>query len=135
MREAVCVACGRRRPMQEVLDRVDAGEDDPPCPVCGGILKSATVFFGEALDERDLHRAFDAAADAEVLLCVGTSMQVYPVARMVPIALARGAQVVILNGEPTPFDDDATVVRGPISELLPGLLGTGPAVGTTRSVE
>ncbi len=122
MREVECVQCGWRGPTPEVFERLDSGEEDPECRVCGGILKTAVVFFGEALDERDLHRAFDAAASAEVLLCVGTSLLVFPVARMVPIALSQGAQVVIVNGEPTPFDDEAVVVRGSISEVLPELL-------------
>ena len=73
-----------------VMDRVRAGEPDPPCEVCGGILKSGTVFFGESLDPIDLERAFDAATTCDVLLCVGTSSGVYPIAQMVPLALAGG---------------------------------------------
>jgi NAD-dependent deacetylase len=121
-RRARCTRCPWTGPMQEVLDRVAAGEPDPPCAWCGGILKSATVFFGESLDEHDLERAFDAALGCEVLLCIGTTLQVYPVARMVPLALGAGATVVIVNAEPTPFDDDAVVVRGSISEVLPELV-------------
>jgi len=123
IRSAMCVACTWRGPMGPVLDRIRAGDADPACEVCGGILKSSTVFFGEHLDERDVERAFDAASAAEVLLCVGTSLQVYPVAQMVPLALAGGAQVVIVNAEPTPFDDAAVAVRGSISEVLPALVG------------
>ena len=123
IRSAMCVECAWRGPMGPVLDRIRAGEADPACEVCGGVLKSSTVFFGENLREQDVERAFDAASAAEVLLCVGTSLQVYPVARMVPLALAAGAEVVIVNAEPTPFDDRAVTVRGSISEVLPGLVG------------
>lgn len=122
MRSARCVRGDWRGPTVEVLDRVRAGEPDPPCPVCGGILKTSTVFFGESLDEHDLQRAFDAAEACDALWCIGTTLQVYPVAQMVPLALRNGAQVVIVNQGQTPFDDAATVLRGPISELLPQLV-------------
>jgi NAD-dependent deacetylase len=135
IRSATCVVCRWRGPMGPVLERIRAGEADPSCERCGGVLKSATVFFGEPLDEQDIRRALDAASSAEVLVCVGTSLQVYPVAQMVPLALAGGAEVVIVNGEPTPFDGDATVcVRGSISEVLPAVLGAR-SPGTTRPVE
>lgn len=119
-----CVDCGARGPMAEALDRVRAGEEDPPCPMCGGIMKSGTVMFGESLVAPDLVRAQIAAANADVLLAVGTSLTVYPVADMVPIALERNRPVIIVNAEPTQFDDRAAaVVRGSVSEMLPVLVG------------
>lgn len=125
MRRVRCVGCGISSPMQTTLDRVRAGEADPPCELCGGILKSATIFFGEALVAADLNRAFAAAAEADLLLSVGTTLQVYPVADMVPIAASKGASIVIVNGEPTPMDDLAdVVVLGSISEVLPTIVGT-----------
>lgn len=118
-----CIDCGARGPMDDALDRVRAGELDPPCPICGGIVKSATIMFGESLVAADLLRAEIAATEAEVLLTVGTSLSVYPIASMVQIALEAGRSVVILNGEETPLDDLATVVvRGSVSEVLPVLL-------------
>ena len=123
IREATCTSCGWRGDMVAVMDRVRAGEPDPPCEVCGGILKSGTVFFGEHLDPVDIERAFDAASDTEVLICVGTSLQVYPVAQMVPLALRGGAQVVIVNAEPTPYDDAAVTVHAPIGIALPRIVG------------
>jgi len=119
-----CVDCDARGPMVDALERVRAGEEDPPCPRCGGILKSGTVMFGESLVAADLVRAQIAAAGADVLLAVGTSLTVYPVAGMVPIALERARPVVIVNAEPTEFDDRAAVVvRGSASEVLPLLVG------------
>lgn len=123
IREARCTNCDWRGPMGPVMDRVRGGEADPACEVCGGILKSGTVFFGEQLDPVDLERAFDAATTCDVLLCIGTSLAVYPIAQMVPLALRAGASVVILNAEETPYDDAATVVRGSISALLPRIVG------------
>jgi NAD-dependent deacetylase len=122
IRGARCVRCDWRGPTQEVLDRVRAGEADPPCAVCGGILKTSTVFFGEALDDHDMERAIAAASTCDLLLCVGTTLQVYPVAGMVPMALRRSVPVVVVNAGETPFDDEALVVRGSISEVLPELL-------------
>jgi NAD-dependent deacetylase len=124
MRDVVCMACGWRGPMQPVLDRVRAGEEDPPCEACGGILKSATISFGQALVPSVIARAMRAAGQADLLLAIGTSLQVYPVAGAVPAALEAGVRVVIVNAEPTPFDEmvDA-VLRQPIGEILPALCG------------
>ena len=120
MRRAMCWQCGRRTPMQAVLQRVRAGEDDPPCRVCGGILKSDTISFGQALDPARLDAAMRAAAEADLLLAVGSTLQVYPVAGMVPRAKQAGALVVIVNAQATPLDDLADLLlRGPIGELLP----------------
>src|SRR5438552_10782222 len=115
MLQAMCMDCDWRGAMQAVLDRVRAGEDDPPCERCGGILKSATISFGQALIPEVIERAIRSATDAELLLSVGTSLQVYPAAGAVPAAKAAGARVVILNAEPTPLDKLAdAVVRLPI---------------------
>jgi len=122
--DVVCMACGWRGPMQPVLDRVRAGEDDPPCESCGGILKSATISFGQALVPHVIERAMQAATEADFLLAVGTSLQVYPVASAVPAAKAAGARVVIVNAQPTPFDDIAdAVLATAIGEVLPALCG------------
>src|SRR5690606_26496863 len=97
----------------------------PPCQACGGILKSATVSFGQPLDRTTLSRALTVAAEAEVLLAVGTSLQVYPVAGMVDVARDAGARVVIVNAEPTPYDTVAdAVLREPIGTVLPALVAT-----------
>jgi NAD-dependent deacetylase len=122
LREVMCMSCGWRGPMQPVLERVSAGEDDPPCEHCGGILKSATISFGQPLIPEVIERAMRAAEQADLLLAVGTSLQVYPVAGAVPVAKAAGARVVIVNAEPTPFDGMAdAVLRKPIGEVLPTL--------------
>ena len=122
MREVMCMACGWRGPMGLALDRVRAGEEDPTCEQCGGILKSATISFGQPLDPRVIDRAMRAAERADLLLAIGSSLQVYPVAGAVPLAKAAGAKVVIVNAEPTPFDGIAdAVLRDPIGEILPAL--------------
>ncbi len=118
--DVVCMACGWRGAMGSVLDRVREGEEDPPCEACGGILKSATISFGQALVPDVIGRAMRAVEESDVLLAVGTSLQVYPIAGAVPIARSSGARVVIVNAEPTPFDDVAdAVLRGQIGEILP----------------
>ena len=124
--EVVCLSCDERAPMQRALDRVAAGEADPPCRTCGGILKAAVISFGQHLVVADLERAFAAAASCDLLIAVGTSLGVYPIAEVVPTALANGAALLIVNAEPTPFDPDADVVlRGSISEVLPIVVGAG----------
>ena len=118
-----CLTCGDRTTMRSALDRVDAGDPEPACLLCGGILKSATVSFGQELDPQVIAAAAEAAADCDVFLAVGTSLQVWPVAGLTEIAAAHGARIVIVNAEPTPFDDLADlVVREPIGTALPRLV-------------
>jgi NAD-dependent deacetylase len=122
MHEVMCMACHWRGPMRPVLDRVRAGAEDPPCERCGGILKSATISFGQPLVPAVINRAMRVSEEADVLIAIGSSLQVYPAAATVPAAKAAGAKVVILNAEPTPFDDFADALfRARISEVLPAL--------------
>ncbi len=128
-REVACLDCGERAPMERALARVAAGEDDPPCRTCGGILKSATISFGQSLVTRDLQRADDAARNCDLLLALGTTLAVYPIAEVVPLAASRGAGIVIVNQEPTEMDDLADVLlRGSLSEVLPALVEGIPAL-------
>ncbi|MBI2528692.1 MAG: NAD-dependent deacylase [Candidatus Rokubacteria bacterium] len=123
LREVVCLSCGARAPMERALARIREGEEDPACRACGGILKSATISFGQALVEADLTRAQQAARHADLLLALGTKLSVWPIAGVVPTAKSAGARVVIVNGEPTEMDELAdAVLRGPISQILPRLL-------------
>lgn len=128
-----CWDCGDRRPMAETLERVRAGDPDPACELCGGILKSDTISFGQSLVPEVIDRALQVSGEADVLVAVGSTLSVYPVAGCVPLARAAGARVVIVNGGPTAMDDEAdAVLRGPIAELLPAVLGAGTdPVGNT----
>jgi NAD-dependent deacetylase len=120
--EVICLNCGWRGPMQATLERVRAGEEDPPCRNCGGILKSATISFGQPLVPEVIDRALQAAEEADMVLAIGTSLSVYPVANAVPLAKSAGAGVIIVNAQPTAMDQLADVVlRGAIGELLPEL--------------
>jgi len=117
------MACGERAPMERALARVESGEEDPPCRTCGGILKSATISFGQALVPEDLMRAQQAASACDLMLAVGSTLSVHPVAGVVPAAKRAGARVVIVNAEPTEMDEIAdAVLRGSISEILPRLV-------------
>ena len=123
--EVVCTDCGDRTSIREALDRVAEGESDPDCRRCGGILKTATVYFGQLLDERVVQECTAAAADCDVFLAVGTSLQVWPAAGLADLAVRAGARLVVVNDAPTPYDDVADlVVREPIGASLPRLVGT-----------
>jgi NAD-dependent deacetylase len=123
VREVVCMACGERAPMEPALARVRAGEADPPCRSCGGILKSATVSFGQNLVPADLVRAEKAARGCDLFLALGTTLTVYPVAYLPEMALDAGARLVIANAETTPYDRRAdAVLRGKLGEVLPRLV-------------
>ena len=133
VRECVCMHCGRRGPMHIALERVRAGEADPPCRDCGGILKSATISFGQPLVPIVIERAMMAARAADLLLAIGSTLQVYPVAGAVPRAKSAGARIVIINAEPTQFDDIAdAVIRAQIEEVLPAICAR-PAPRTLHS--
>lgn len=122
LRQVGCMSCAFLEPMQEVLNRVRLGEDDPDCPDCGGILKSATISFGQNLVVEDLERAQEASENCDLMLAVGSTLSVYPIASAVPVARSNGAAVVIVNGSPTDMDMLAdVVVRGSISDVLPSI--------------
>ncbi|SDH77552.1 NAD-dependent deacetylase [Actinokineospora alba] len=121
--DTVCLSCAEVRPMREALERVAAGEVDPPCLRCGGILKSATVSFGQALDRAVLDEARAVVESADLLMAVGSSLTVQPAAGLVGLAARAGAVVVLCNASPTPYDGMASaVVRGSLSVVLPELV-------------
>jgi NAD-dependent deacetylase len=122
-----CLACGDRRTMRETLDRVRAGEADPPCLVCGGIIKSDTISFGQALVPEVIDRAFRVSEQCDLLLAVGSTLSVYPVAGCVPVAKRAGATVIIVNGSATEMDHLADhLLTGQIGEILPQLVPVRP---------
>jgi NAD-dependent deacetylase len=124
MFSAVCVTCGDRSPMAGALARVEAGDEDPGCARCGGILKSATVMFGQPLDPDMFARAGQAAAACDVFLAVGSTLTVEPAASLCGLAVGAGAALVIVNRDPTPYDAIAAeVVRDPIGEAVPRIAG------------
>lgn len=129
-REVMCIGasprtgtpdgCGFTAPTSWAFERVDAGEADPRCPSCAGIVKSATVSFGQNLHPGVLDRATDLVGQADLVLAIGSSLQVYPAAGLPLIAVERGVPLVICNAEPTPLDDAATLVlHGKVGEVLP----------------
>jgi NAD-dependent deacetylase len=120
MYQVVCVGCGARTQMSEALDRVRAGEADPPCHACGGVLKSATVMFGQALDPAVLASAARAASQCDLMLAVGSTLTVEPAASLCAVATDAGAHLVIVNRDPTPYDPLATaLIREPIGTAVP----------------
>jgi NAD-dependent deacetylase len=124
-----CLDCGLRTTMEEALDRVAAGEPDPACEICGGIQKSATISFGQQLKREVLEAALRAAAECDLFLAVGTSLQVQPAAGLCDVAFTHGARLVIVNADPTPYDGfAAAVLRGRIGEVLPRIVA--PVVST-----
>lgn len=122
-RKAGCLSCDYLTTMEAILDRVRAGEEDPDCPECSGLIKSATISFGQSLVAEDLYRAQVAADEADLLVAIGSTLTVNPIASIVPRAVRNGASLVIVNAEATPFDELAdAVVRGSISEVLPQII-------------
>lgn len=119
----VCTGCRTRGPMADALARIDAGEDDPPCLECGSVLKPATVMFGERLDPVVMGEALAVTKACQVFVAVGSSLQVQPAAGLAGVAADHGARLVVVNAEPTPYDDLADeVIREPIGTALPELL-------------
>jgi NAD-dependent deacetylase len=133
MYRVICVACGARTEMTATLDRVRAGETDPACAQCGGILKSATVMFGQPLDRAVLSAAIRAAAGCDLMLAIGSTLTVEPAASLCAVAAESGAPLVIVNRDPTPYDYLATaVIREPIGEAVPHLADDLVAASAAR---
>ena len=128
VRTVRCLVCNDRQPTALVLARVASGDTDPHCEVdvaghtCGGVLTTTIVRFGDQPDPLAMHRAKRVARDCDVLLCVGSTLAVYPVAALVPLALDYDVRVVIVNDAPTEYDERALCVRGDITEVLPAIL-------------
>lgn len=121
-----CLDCQTLWPAEEIQSRLER-EPLPACSRCGGILRAATVLFGEAMPEEPLRRAFAAAAKCDLMLVVGSSLVVQPAARVPEAAVAAGAHLAIVNNEPTPLDSLATVVvragaGAALSELVEAVL-------------
>jgi NAD-dependent deacetylase len=134
MREVACLSCAGRWPMAEVLARLDDGEEDPSCALCGGILKSATISFGQALVPEVLDAAVDATVAADLMLAIGSSLTVRPAAGLCDLAVEEGARLVVINAQETPYDELAArsggaVVRDPVGEVLPTLVADLSPVG------
>lgn len=122
-REAACTLCDARSPMHELQQRIDAGEDEPACPLCGGYMKSATILFGQRVPTSVLERARELARACDLFLVVGSSLQVTPAARLPRLALERDVPLIIINLQPTPLDDEADVViREKAGSVLPALV-------------
>jgi NAD-dependent deacetylase len=119
-----CLGCGWTGPTSDTLQRVQAGEDDPRCLHCGDLLKTATVSFGQPLDRTVLAAAVTAAAEADLLLAVGTTLTVRPAASLVGIALGAGARLIIVNAGATAYDAVAHArLDARVGEVLPLLVG------------
>ena len=132
-REVVCLGCGERGPMGEAVARVEAGEDDPACLGCGGILKAATVSFGQNIPPEVWARAEALTAVCDAFVAVGSSLVVQPAASLPVKAGRRGAVLVIVNREPTPLDHLAdAVVHGEAGTLLPALADAALAAPGAR---
>ena len=132
MFEVVCVDCTYHTTMEAALERVANGEPDPACPVCGGILKSATIMFGQQMDQRTVWQAVQVAENSAVFLAIGSSLRVEPAASMCAVAVEHGADLVIVNNEETQYDHLATeVVRTPIGEAVPRIVAELLKAGTS----
>ncbi|HZE65404.1 MAG TPA: Sir2 family NAD-dependent protein deacetylase [Sporichthyaceae bacterium] len=119
----VCLSCDHTTTMASALARVAAGEADPACEKCGGIQKATTISFGQSLRPEVLDAAVRAAADCALFLAIGTSLQVQPAAGLCELAVSRGAGLVILNADPTPYDGIALArIADPIGAVLPALV-------------
>jgi len=136
--QVLCLGCRERGPMEPVLARVRAGDLDPACEECGGILKSGTVAFGEVLPQEVFRAARAAVASCELLLAVGSSLTVQPAASLCRVATRAGARLVVINAEPTSYDAVAlasggAVLRGRVEQVLPELVAGLARATTARS--
>jgi NAD-dependent deacetylase len=122
--EAECLSCHTRVSMDDAVARVEAGDPAPECELCGGLLKPATISFGQSMPARAMELAIAACYDCEVFLAIGSSLVVYPAASLPELAKRNGAALVIINRTPTPLDGFADLVLNEeIGSILPKLTG------------
>jgi NAD-dependent deacetylase len=117
---ALCLDCNERYELRWVRERMDGANGcAPDCPVCGGFIKTATVSFGQSMPDAAMRRAQDLAQSCDLFLAIGSSLVVWPAAAFPLVAKRNGARLVIINREPTEFDDLADlVVRQDIGTVL-----------------
>jgi len=123
-RYAACLECGERFELAWVFEQLKQTERPPDCAACGGLIKSATISFGQPMPEAPMQDARAATLSADLFLALGSSLQVYPAAGFPILAKQNGAKLVIVNREPTPLDELADlVIHGEIGEIMAGLDG------------
>jgi NAD-dependent deacetylase len=123
-RYAACLECGERHELDWVFAQLEQSERPPDCTACGGLIKSATISFGQPMPEAAMQEARAAALSADLFLAIGSSLQVYPAAGFPILAKQNGARLIIVNREPTPLDELADlVIHGEIGEVMAGLDG------------
>lgn len=123
MWEVGCLDCGEIHPWEQVLSRIEDGDEVPLCHSCEGLLKPGTVAFGEPLPEDVFARAYEAASSCDLFLAIGTSLTVYPAAILPEIAANTDARLAIINRDPTPLDSRADLtIHGMAGAVLSGTL-------------
>jgi NAD-dependent deacetylase len=116
---ATCLACGRRHELDWIRARFESDGEAPACQACGGVVKPATISFGQAMPEAAMRRAHELARACDLFLAIGSSLVVYPAAGLPLVAKESGATLVIVNREPTDLDDAADlVIRADIGSVL-----------------
>lgn len=122
---SVCLECGRREDLEQVLELIDSGARTPLCEACELPLKPEVVLFGELLPEEAMAAAQALASEADLLLCVGSSLEVHPVASLPELTVTRGGALAIVTQGPTAYDDDATVrLSGDVAEELEAVVAS-----------
>jgi NAD-dependent deacetylase len=123
VRSTSCLGCGQAWDTDTVLEWVEAGQPDPVCPDCGGIVKTATVMFGELLPEKEMEKAFLFLAGADAVIVAGSTVAVWPAADVVMRAAHRALPIVIINRGATEADSIAVAkLDAGIGEILPDLV-------------
>jgi len=127
-RAAECLDCGLRTPIEDIQRRLDGGETDVRCGDCGGMVKPATIMFGQSMPEEEMRRAWDCAAGCDLLFMIGSSLQVEPAASIPRVAAERGASLIFINRTETPWDHIASVrfteAAGEVMERIVSSLGS-----------
>lgn len=132
-RTATCLSCGYRMPTEDLWPRVMRGEMPSPCPKCGGLLKPDVVLFGEMLPLEAITQAQEMALFADVMLVVGSSLEVMPAADLPRLTRRSGGKVIVVNLSRTTLDEEADVVlRGDVAEVLPRLADQAIALKQAR---
>ncbi|PLX88245.1 MAG: sigma factor regulator FecR [Desulfuromonas sp.] len=109
-RSAACLNCGRRWPIEEIQLRLEADDLDPHCPGCDGLIKPETVSFGQSMPAAAMDAAYALAASSDLMLMIGSALEVHPAASVPPFAAENGARLIFINRTETPYDELAQIV-------------------------